>query len=454
VPPAVVTVPAPLRVMLNDRALLQPLTGVGHYIHQLLWHLPAVDADIATVPFCGRYLRRGKACPTAVSAADSVRTAHRAAAHQPDEDTAHRAVAHQSGPDEDTAHRAVAHQSGPDEDTAHRAVAHQSDADPDTAHRAVAHASHVPHRAPSWLRRAVLGVYGVGFRWAARRCQLYHEPNHIPLRCDLPTVTTMHDLSVLVHPEWHPADRVRWYERDLQAGVRQTRRFIAASEFTKREMIARLGIRPEIIDVTYQAPRPVFRPQPAEQVRRTLAALRLPERFFLYVGTLEPRKNLPGLLRAYAALPADVRRQNPLCIAGGWGWKAEQLRALLSQGFDEVRLLGYVDDAGLADLYTACTALAWPTLYEGFGLPPLEALACGAPVIVSDVTSLPEVVGDAGVRLHPDDLPAWTAALRRMAEDTKWRTALAAAGLNQAARFSWPRCAAQTAACYRAALEQ
>ena len=299
------------------------------------------------------------------------------------------------------------------------------------------------------------GVYAGLFRMKTRRYQLYHEPNHIPIRCDLPTVTTIHDLSVIVHPQWHPADRVRWYEREFAAGARQTRRFIAPSEFTKREMVERLNVPAKIIDVTYQAPRATFGPRAPEQVRQALAKLDLPERFFLYVGTLEPRKNVPGLLDAYAALPAGLRRESPLVVVGAWGWKQDALREKLAERSlsSHVRLMGFIADEELACLYAACTAFVWPTLYEGFGNPPLEAMACGAPAVVSNVASLPEVVGAAGILLDPHDPAAWTEAMRRLAEDPVWRETRARASREQAARFSWERCVRETVACYRAAMD-
>lgn len=308
-------------------------------------------------------------------------------------------------------------------------------------------------RKPWWLRRVMQGAYASYFRLRARNYGLYHEPNHIPMRCDLPTVTTIHDLSVLVHPEWHPADRVRWYEAEFADGVRQTRRFIAASEFTKREMIERLGISSEKVDVTYQAPRQSFAQREREVTASVLHAHGAPKRYFLYVGTLEPRKNVTGLLDAYADLPAAIRHEHPLLIVGAWGWKQEELRRKLAERglANAVRLMGYLRDEELACFYSACTAFVWPTLYEGFGLPPLEAMACGAPVIVSNVTSLPEVVGEAGVLLDPNLTSAWREAMNRAADDADWRKSVRSMSLEQAGRFSWGRCVEQTVACYRAA---
>lgn len=387
----------PLRVILNDRPLRTTLTGVGHYIHELLLHMESDAPDVRVDPFLfGCVLRQSWRRHDALAGAD----------------------------------------------TTPPAIAQPRDVG--------------GSRKPWWVRRTLDAGLGVVFRAYARtgRYALYHEPNHIPLRCGLPTVTTVHDLSVIVHPDWHPDDRVRWYERGFEAGLRQTRRFIAVSEFTRRELVARCNVPPDRIDVVYEGPRAAFRPQPREIVRRVLTALQLSPGFFLYVGTLEPRKNLIGLLDAYAALPGRLRQRHPLAVVGAWGWKQAALRERLSERdlMRDVRLLGYVADPHLACLYSGCAALVWPTLYEGFGLPPLEAMTCGAAVAVSNGSSLPEVVGDAGLLLDPHDPPAWSEAMRRLAEDEAWRAALARRGARQAAGFSWARCVEQTVACYRAAL--
>ncbi len=395
-----------LRVVLDDRPLRRTRTGVGNYIAQLLLHLPEAEFNrfrVSLHPFVFTHVRRGD---------------WRSALTAP------------AGPT-------------------------STPVDPKDVGGG---------RKPWWLRSLIQTGYGAYFRWCTRgRYDLYHEPNHIPVRCGLPTVTTIHDLSVVLHPNWHPADRVRWYERDFRAGLAQTRHFIAASEFTRREMIQHLGLPGERITVTYQAPRSAFfTPDPADDSRRRtleqraaiLRELAIPERYFLYVGTLEPRKNLPGLLDAFAALPPAIRREHPLVIVGPWGWKAERIRALLAQRdlSSDVRLLGYLHDQPLSALYSRCTALVWPTFYEGFGLPPLEAMACSAPVIVSSAASLPEVVGSAGVLLPPESTAAWTEAMRRVAEDAAWRAERCAASVRQAQRFSWSRCAAETISVYGAVL--
>ncbi len=309
--------------------------------------------------------------------------------------------------------------------------------------------------AKAWARALLKWPLQLALGYAARRYDIYHEPNHIPVRTRATTVTTVHDLSVIVHPDWHPADRVRWYARDFPAGVRQTTRFIAASAYTRDEMVRRLGLAASQIDVTYQAPRAAFGPLPEAEARRRVAQLALPRNFLLFVGTLEPRKNVVGLLEAFAGLPTTLRRRTPLVLAGGWGWKMESLPDSLAQHglLDDTRLIGYQSDNVLAALYSLCTALVWPTFYEGFGLPPLEAMSCGAAVISSSSTSIPEVVGDAGVLLDPTDVPAWADAMRRVIEDEAWRNEWARRGAARAGTFSWARCADETIACYCKAVQ-
>lgn len=461
-----------MRVILNDRALCRTLTGVGHYILQLLEHAPAVEPGVRIDPFYFTYLTRRDWRGLAAKA-EGERAAEAGGCHCSVSSGSARAVGEREVEDGGSAaHRLIAGA------TPHRLIAgatipagaipsaHRRDAGATSPAAAAQPKDLGDSRVPWWARRVFQAGYRMLFNLKAGRYDVYHEPNHIPIRCGLPTVTTIHDLSVLLHPEWHPPDRVKWYEREFAAGVRQTRRFIAASEFTKRQMVEHAGIAAERIHVTYQAPRAMFRPRPAnKEVSGPAAALMgdggpllpgLPRDggFFLYVGTLEPRKNVAGLLDAYAGLPAALRRRFPLVLAGAWGWKQAALRERLAERSlaEDVLLPGYLADEALARLYAGCTALVWPTLYEGFGLPPLEAMACGAAVIVSDVTSLPEVVGEAGVLLDPRDAAAWTAAMRRMAEDDAFRASRRAAGLAQAGRFTWEAFVRGTVGAYRAAL--
>lgn len=299
----------------------------------------------------------------------------------------------------------------------------------------------------------MLKSYHLALRMLGRlkQCALYHEPNHIPMAWPGPILTTIHDLSVLRFPQWHPADRVRWYETDFAAGVASSTHFVAVSHFTRREMAELLRIPAERVAVIPLGVRAGFHPRPANQVRAWLAARHLPPRYFLYVGTIEPRKNLPGLLGAYARLSPAIRADFPLLAAGVAGWGLDQFGPLVQNlGLQSnVWPLGYVPEADLPWFYAGAAALVWPSFYEGFGLPPLEAAACGTPVITSNVSAMPEVLGDAAVLLHPEDEAGFAHAMHLVVTDAAFADDLREKGLIRSQEFTWTRCAAQHANLYR-----
>lgn len=283
---------------------------------------------------------------------------------------------------------------------------------------------------------------------------LYHEPNFVPFRSHLPTVVTVHDLSVLKFPQWHPADRVRYHERHFHSGLGLARHVIAVSEAIRRELIADMGLAPERVTAVHNGVAPQFVPQSPEVVAAARRELDLPERFFLCVGTIEPRKNLGTVIRAFADLPVDVRSNCPLILAGPWGWRSEPERQLFDDvgGPAGVRQLGYVSAKLLPALYTAARVLLYPSHYEGFGLPPVEMLACGGGVIVSTDAAVREVVGPCGKSVAPDDLPGWREAMRIAAGDDDFLSELKRGGLPRAAGFTWTRAARETLAVYRSVL--
>jgi len=373
-----------IRIIVNDRCLRNPRTGVGHYVAELLTRVPQADPDIELLPFYRTYLARDKSKSHSLPSSVCDRPAGR--------------------------------------------------------------------RPPWWLRRTALGLYHAAFRAVGhiKRCLLYHEPNHIPTPWSGPTVTTVHDLSVLRHPEWHPQDRVRWYEKDFLAALLRSDHFITVSAFSKQEMVDLLPLAEERITVIPLGVRSIFHPRPAEVVRAWLTGKGLPLEYLLYAGTIEPRKNVGGLLAAYARLPRADRQRVTLLIAGGSGWgglvKCMAERHRITQ---DVRVLGYVDDDALAHLYAGAQALVWPTFYEGFGLPPLEAMASGTPVITSNVSSLPEVTSDAAVLVDPHDEDQLCQAMVRVLEDRAWAASLRARGLTRSEQFCWSRCASEHAAVYR-----
>jgi alpha-1,3-rhamnosyl/mannosyltransferase len=286
----------------------------------------------------------------------------------------------------------------------------------------------------------------------AGRFDLYHEPNNVPLPCDRPTLATVHDLSVLLHPEWHPAGRVAEYERNWYRAVRQCRHFLAVSDFTRREMIRTLNLPPERVTRVYNGIRPGLGPLPSEAVAAARRRLRLPQRYLLCVSTVEPRKNLGMLLRAYCALPAALRSGWPLVLAGGRGWKDPGVAEFLQSEARHrgVLPLGYVADRDLAALYNGARALVYPSLYEGFGLPPVEMMACGGAVLASTAGALVETVGAYAHLIEPDDLDGWRDGMRRVVADDEWWRSLRRGVLELARTYTWSRCAGETWRVYRA----
>ncbi len=284
-----------------------------------------------------------------------------------------------------------------------------------------------------------------------RPAVLFCPLNVVPLAAPCPTVVTIHDLAFLRLPErFRPAKR-----RDLtqltSLSVRRARHVITVSDFTRREVIELLHVPPErVTAIPNGRDETLVPPGPA-----AVAAFRqhhaLPPEFLLFVGTLEPRKNLLTLLRAYAQL--RDRLALPLIIAGGKGWLYEPIFALVKELEleDRVRFTGYVDQADLPLWYGAATASLYPSLYEGFGFPPLESMQCGTPVITSNTTSLPEVVGDAALLVDPHDIAALAAALLRISTDPALRADLRTRGLQRAQHFDWQHTAAATLAVLRTA---
>jgi alpha-1,3-rhamnosyl/mannosyltransferase len=308
-------------------------------------------------------------------------------------------------------------------------------------------------RAAGFLRAGLEKLLLRHFRAACRRgnIDLYHEPNFIPLPADVPTIATFADLSLL-HPEWHPADRVRHFERRLPQALAQCAHFLAISEFIRQEMIAVLGLSPQRVTHTCMGVRTGLGPLPAERVRRDLARLGLSPGYLLYVGTIEPRKNVLTLLRAYCDLPFEVRGRYPLVLVGGWGWGVADVAAFLEEEARHkgVLHLGYVPEVDLAALYNGARALAYPSLYEGFGLPPVEMLACGGAVLASTAGAVAETVGGQAHLVEPLDLAGWRDALLRVCTDDDWWRQLRQGACEAAAPFTWQRCAADTLRAYHA----
>ena len=282
---------------------------------------------------------------------------------------------------------------------------------------------------------------------------LYHEPNYIPLPCDVPVVISVHDLSWLRYPETHPADRVRWLERGLPRALERAAAILVDSDFVRDELQSAFRVDPRRVHAVHLGVGAEFRPRSAVETATALHSFGLTHGdYLLTVGTIEPRKNLGHVLEAYARLPDRMRDRYPLVIAGAKGWRAAdlegKLRTLASRG--EIRFLGRVSGEDLPSLYAGAAAFVFASLYEGFGLPPLEAMASGVPALVSDRGSLPEIAGDAAVIFNPEEPADTSAKIDALLADSGTRAELIRRGVHRAGVFTWESCARTTLDVYRA----
>ncbi len=312
----------------------------------------------------------------------------------------------------------------------------------ETLRRRTVSLGYKPWRMAVWVGQ----IIGLPFNALLPDATLFHATEHLlmPLK-GIPTVMTVHDLIFRHLPEHHkPLNR--WFlNATMPLFCKRSDAIIAVSEATRRDLIDAYGLPPEKVTVVYEAAAPHFRPQPLAACERVRQVYGLPEGFLLYVGTIEPRKNLERLLQAWAPL-YQAHACPPLVIVGKRGWLSDGFFAALEACpvREGVLLTGYVEDVDLPAIYAAATAFVFPSLYEGFGLPPLEAMACGTPVICSNASSLPEVVAGAGLLVEPTDVDALQSAIHQVVTSASLRSDLSRSGLAQATKFSWSEAAAAT----------
>jgi glycosyltransferase involved in cell wall biosynthesis len=296
---------------------------------------------------------------------------------------------------------------------------------------------------PLYLRKAAL--------------DLFHGTNYeVPLWSKRSSVLTIHDLSILLHAGTHQADLARRARRRLPVMARSASMIITAAECVRAEISERLHVEADRIRVTPFAPRSGFQAMPAAQANQTRQRLGIEDEFILFVGTVEPRKNLLTLVRAFDRILRQTSRRPQLVIVGAEGWLMDELFAFIKESSisDRLRLTGYLEDDDLRALYSSCTVFVYPSIYEGFGLPPLEAMACGAPVIAANIATFQETLGSAAELVEPHDVEALARSIVEILDDEDRRRTLSRRGLEQAAKFSWERTAQLTLEVYREILRQ
>ncbi len=308
------------------------------------------------------------------------------------------------------------------------------------------------HAAPLWtpphhrLERLALSVELARFR-----LDVLHSPDFIPpLHGARKHIITVHDLTFLHYPQFLTDESRRYYNGQIERAVRQADHILADSEATRADIVALLGVPAAKITVHMLGVDESFQPLPADAIEAMRRELSLPPNYFLFVGTFEPRKNIGGLLEAYRRLIARLPDAPPLVLAGSRGWLFDETMAQIEALRLSERILWRekVSQTWLPALYNSACALVTPSFYEGFGLPALEAMACGTVPIVSNRGSLPEVVGSVGRQVDPDDADAIAAAMEQALTDTAWRESMRAAGLERAQTFTWMRTARIVRAVY------
>jgi glycosyltransferase involved in cell wall biosynthesis len=279
---------------------------------------------------------------------------------------------------------------------------------------------------------------------------IFHSPNfHLP-RFTRKSVVTIHDLSFLLFPEYHPDARVSWMTNLVPKAVQSSSHIICVSESTKTDLVKNYQVDPEKVSVTYLGVDEKFHLRQAESISAVMNKYSLPVgQYFLCVSTIEPRKNIEGLIDAYLRLDKSTRLHHPLVLVGGFGWLFEQLKERIAGLTEEgVIHLGFVRQNELPLIYNGARCFVYPSFYEGFGLPVLEAQASGIPVIASNTSSVPEVTSEKAIMIDPYDGNELYRAMDQAIEDEHWLESCSLSGLQKAREFTWEKCARQTIQVY------
>lgn len=309
---------------------------------------------------------------------------------------------------------------------------------------------------PRWSRALMATV-----RKAQRRrkpdpvADIVHGPNYLLPDWADHGIVTVHDLSVFRFPEMHPVDRVTQFEREFQRTLDRTTQIITDCETIRREVIELTGFPADRVNAVPLGIGSEFRPRDETERLPVLRKHQLPlTGYGLTVSSLEPRKQIDRLLAAWSEIPRPLRDHYPLVIAGAKGWHNDQLHSMIAKGQSEgwAIPLGFVSDADLPAIYAGASLFVYPSIYEGFGLPPLEAMASGVPTIVAAASCLPEVTKGGAQLVQPEDIDSFATAIAQSLEDTDWRSQAASRGIHVAGSYSWQSCVDQTVQVYEKAI--
>jgi len=290
-------------------------------------------------------------------------------------------------------------------------------------------------------RKAIHTYREIGFRFYRNMLKhyIYWEPNYICLNHQGVCVPTVHDLSHLICPEFHPKARVKYLEAELPGTLARAQHVIVVSEYTKQSVMEHFDLDDQQITVVPPSVKSEYYPRTASECAQLKKRLGLPENFILFVGTLEPRKNLQGLLLAYKLLSAELRSQYPLVLSGKKGWLLEEIEQILQPMLDsgEVIWLGYAKSEDLPALYSSATAFTYVSHFEGFGMPIAEAMACGTAVIASDNTSMKEAAAGSVCTVSPHSIESIAQGIRTVLLDSEYRIQCETSGLEVSKNRSW-----------------
>lgn len=306
--------------------------------------------------------------------------------------------------------------------------------------------------------RVASEIYRISAPWLKSRAlkpykdHIYHSPNfYLPPSVEH-CVATFHDLSVFTWPQCHPKERVRYMEKELLLTIKRASVLITDSEYTRQELAAYFNYPLSRVFTARLASSGDFYPRSDSIVNRKISSLGfVADKYTLFTGSIEPRKNITTLLDAYERIPVQLRLEYPLVITGFKGWDSDVLHQRFEKANREgwLRYLGYTPSEMLPYLFSGAKAFIFPSLYEGFGLPVLEAMASGTPVVCSNSSSLPEVVGECALMNEPLDVEGFTRSIIKSIEDISWREQAITNGLLRAKLFSWEACAEETLNAYR-----